>query len=45
MDFNLNDGQMQLVIGFDDGLIEVRKHRSGELIHSVTMSGYSSENA
>ena len=45
MDFDMGDGQMQVVIGFDDGLIEVRKHRSGDLVHSVTMSGFSSINA
>ena len=31
MDFDL-DGEMELVVGFDDGSIEVRKHRSGDLV-------------
>jgi Bardet-Biedl syndrome 2 protein len=39
MDFDMKDSQMQLVIGFDDGLIEVRRHRTGDLIHSVKFSG------
>lgn len=38
MDFDL-DGEMELVVGFDDGSIEVRKHRSGDLIHTVNLSG------
>ena len=36
MDFDM-DGQMELVTGFENGLIEVRKHRTGELIHSQKM--------
>ena len=29
---------MQLVIGFDYGKIEVRKHRSGDLVHKVSLN-------
>ena len=36
MDFDM-DGQMELVTGFENGLIDVRKHRTGELIHSQKM--------
>jgi len=25
---------MQLVVGFENGLIEVRKHRTGDILHS-----------
>ena len=39
MDFQL-DSEMQLVIGFDNGLIEVRKHRSGDLVHSVQLNRF-----
>ena len=39
MDFQL-DNEMQLVIGFDNGLIEVRKHRSGDLVHSVQLNKF-----
>ena len=31
IDFAFPDGQMCLAIGFENGVIEVRKHRSGEL--------------
>ena len=34
MDFTI-DEQMHLAIGFDNGTIEIRKHRTGELLHSV----------
>ena len=34
MDFTF-EGEMQLVVGFGDGIIEIRKHRSGTVIHSV----------
>ena len=34
MDFTV-ENEMQLVVGFGDGIIEVRKHRSGTVIHSV----------
>ena len=34
MDFTV-EGEMQLVVGFGDGIIEIRKHRSGTVIHSV----------
>jgi hypothetical protein len=27
-------GQIHLAVGFENGLIEVRKHRTGDLIHS-----------
>ncbi len=33
MDFEI-DEQMHLVVGFENGLVEVRKHRTGELLHS-----------
>jgi len=33
MDYEI-DGQMQLVVGFETGLIEVRKHRTGDILHS-----------
>ena len=36
MDFDL-DGQMELVTGFEDGTIEVRKHKSGEVLNTVNM--------
>lgn len=36
MDFDM-DGEMELVVGFDDGTIEVRKHRSGDLVHTVNL--------
>ena len=39
MDFQ-HDNEMQLVIGFDNGLIEVRKHRSGDLLHSVQLNKF-----
>ena len=39
MDFETGDNQLQLVVGFEDGLIEVRKHRSGDLLHSVHLPG------
>ena len=29
---------MCLVVGFDNGLLEVRKHRSGELVCSVQIA-------
>ena len=37
MDFN-HENEMQLVIGFDNGTIEVRKHRSGDLVHQVQLN-------
>lgn len=37
VDFDL-DGQMELVTGFASGLIEARKHRTGEVIHKSTMN-------
>ena len=37
MDFQI-DGQMCLAIGFDNGVIEVRKHRTGELVCKVQLS-------
>lgn len=37
MDFGF-DNQMQLVIGFESGLIEVRRHRTGELIDTQQLS-------
>ena len=36
MDFAVED-EVQLVVGFEDGTIEVRKHRKGTLVHSVTL--------
>lgn len=42
MDFDL-DGQMELVAGFASGAIEVRKHRTGEVIHKSSMSASISE--
>lgn len=33
MEFEV-DGQVQLVVGFENGLIEVRKHRTGDLLHT-----------
>jgi Bardet-Biedl syndrome 2 protein len=36
MEFDM-DGENELVVGFEDGTIEVRKHRSGSLVHSVTL--------
>lgn len=38
VDFDL-DGQMELVTGFSSGIIEARKHKSGEVIHKSTMKG------
>ena len=38
MDFKFDD-EFQLVIGFDDGNLEVRKHRQGTLVHTVSMTG------
>ena len=37
VDFEHN-GQMHLVIGFDNGEIEVRSHRTGELTHKTRMT-------
>ena len=37
MDFTF-ENELQLVIGFDNGTIEVRKHRSGELVHQVSVN-------
>ena len=37
MDFGF-ENELQLVIGFDNGTIEVRKHRSGDLIHQVSLN-------
>ena len=34
IDFTI-DEQMHLAVGFDNGTIEIRKHRTGELLHSV----------
>lgn len=36
VDFDL-DGQMELIVGFSNGLIEARKHRTGDLLHKVNM--------
>ncbi len=36
VDFDL-DGQMELVTGFASGIIEARKHKTGEVIHKSTM--------
>ena len=36
MDFDM-DGEMELVMGFDNGEIEVRKHRTGDLVHQQKM--------
>ena len=38
MDFKM-DEEVQLVVGFDDGTLEVRKHRQGTLVHTVSMTG------
>jgi len=37
MDFAI-DGQMCLAVGFDNGTIEVRKHRTGDLVCSVKIA-------
>jgi Bardet-Biedl syndrome 2 protein len=37
VDFDL-DGQLELVTGFASGLVEARKHRTGDVIHKSTMS-------
>lgn len=37
IDFQI-EGQFCLAVGFDNGVIEVRTHRTGELISSVTIS-------
>lgn len=29
------DGQMMLIVGFSSGLVEVRKHRTGEVIQKI----------
>ena len=36
VDFDL-DGQYEIVTGFSSGLVEARKHRSGEVIHKSMM--------
>ena len=36
VDFDL-DGQMELIIGFSSGLIEARKHRTGEVLHKANL--------
>lgn len=37
VDFDI-DGQFVVVLGFTSGNIEARKHRTGELIHKVSMT-------
>jgi hypothetical protein len=37
VDFDL-DGQYEVVTGFASGLIEARKHRTGEIIHKSNMN-------
>ena len=44
LDFQI-DGGMCLAIGFDNGVIEVRKHRTGDLISSVKLANQSNGNA
>lgn len=34
LDFEVND-QVHLAVGFENGLVEIRTHRTGELLHSV----------
>lgn len=34
VDFEVND-QVHLAVGFENGLVEIRTHRTGELLHSV----------
>lgn len=36
VDFDI-DGQYLLIVGFSSGLIEVRKHRTGDLVHESRM--------
>ena len=37
VDFDL-DGQMELVLGFENGIMEARKHKTGDVIHKSVMS-------
>ena len=37
MDFTI-DGQMCLAVGFENGMVEVRKHRTGDLLCSVQLA-------
>lgn len=37
VDFDM-DGQYLLIIGFSSGLIEARKHRTGDLVHETRMT-------